>query len=95
MVVIRTTAFGIVLNAAYSIGRTVITILIAFWLTPFVVSHLGMETYGIWMTIGAVFAYSHVVQVGLSSSVVRFTSLAISLNDEDYGGTMRPVLAQT
>lgn len=51
-----------------------LSVLVAFWMTPFVVHHLGDSAYGIWALILQLTGYMGVVDVGLRSALVRFVS---------------------
>lgn len=47
---------------------------VAFWMTPFVVRHLGNDAYGIWALVLQLTGYLGIVDVGLRSAIVRFVS---------------------
>jgi O-antigen/teichoic acid export membrane protein len=49
-----------------------VNVVIALWMTPFVVRHLGDATYGIWALVLQLTGYMGVVDVGLRSALVRF-----------------------
>ena len=49
-----------------------VNVLVAFWMTPFVVRHLGDSAYGIWALVLQLTGYMGVVDVGLRSALVRF-----------------------
>lgn len=51
-----------------------LNVLIAFWMTPFVIRHLGDSAYGIWALVLQLTGYMGVVDVGLRSAIVRFVS---------------------
>src|SRR5215469_10079381 len=51
-----------------------VNVLVAFWMTPFVVFHLGDSAYGIWALVLQLTGYMGVVDVGLRSALVRFIS---------------------
>ncbi len=57
---------------------------ITFFLTPYIVSHLGKEAYGIWVAIGSVSAYSYLLNVGISNAVTRYVPIARAKNDPVY-----------
>lgn len=46
--------------------------LIALVLTPYVVSRLGLERFGIWAIVGAVTGYFGLLDLGISSSYVKY-----------------------
>jgi O-antigen/teichoic acid export membrane protein len=61
-------AKGVFSNWAFLLTNVVI----ALWMTPFVVRHLGDATYGIWALVLQLTGYMGVVDVGLRSALVRF-----------------------
>jgi O-antigen/teichoic acid export membrane protein len=56
---------------------------IAFWMTPFVVRHLGDSSYGIWALVLQLTGYMGVVDVGLRSALVRFVARFQTLGDDE------------
>jgi O-antigen/teichoic acid export membrane protein len=66
-------------NWAYLIVNAVV----AFFLTPFVVRHLGDSNYGIWALVLQLTGYMGIVDVGLRSALVRFVSSAHAKKDLD------------
>jgi O-antigen/teichoic acid export membrane protein len=54
----------------------------AFWMTPFVVRHLGDSAYGIWALVLQLTGYMGVVDVGLRSALVRFISRFYARGDQ-------------
>src|SRR6516164_11224431 len=59
-----------------------VNVLVAFWMTPFVVAHLGDSAYGIWALVLQLTGYMGVVDVGLRSALVRFVSSAHATGDK-------------
>ncbi len=65
-----------------SLGRNVISnwgvlafgILISFFLSPFVVRHLGSTGYGVWVLIVSLTSYLQFVDLGVRNAVTRFVS---------------------
>ncbi len=68
---------GFVLRNAY----TVLNIVLAFFMMPFILRHLGDRMYGLWVLLGAFVGYMGFLDLGLSQAVSRFTSRAIGKND--------------
>lgn len=54
-------------------GLTV-NVLVAFWMIPFVVHHLGDAAYGIWALVLQLTGYLGIVDTGLRSAIVRFVA---------------------
>jgi len=70
--------------ASGSILRTislVVTIVISFFMMPFLIKALGSEKYGIWVLVGSLMGYYMVVDFGLLSATQRF--LAKNLKDSN------------
>ncbi|MDH3360559.1 MAG: hypothetical protein OEL55_06775, partial [Desulfobulbaceae bacterium] len=59
------------INAASNWIAMVIQILIGFFLTPFVISHLGQSGYGIWVLIGSFIGYYGLLNLGVGAAVTR------------------------
>jgi O-antigen/teichoic acid export membrane protein len=68
----RRFALNVMMNwAAMAIGMVV-----PFFLTPFVIRHLGTTAYGIWILAVSTVSYLNVLDMGLRSAVIRFVSKA-------------------
>src|ERR1700754_3007307 len=63
-------AINVVMNwVAMATGMVV-----PFFLTPFVVRHLGTVAYGVWILAVSTVAYLNLLDLGLRSAIVRFVS---------------------
>src|SRR6478672_6596766 len=51
-----------------------VTTLVGFFLSPFVVHHLGNVVYGVWVIIGSLVSYMGLLDLGLRGAVTRFVS---------------------
>ncbi len=60
-----------------------INIVIAFFLSPFVVHTLGNTGYGIWILVGSLTGYLGLLDLGIRPAIVRFVSKYKALNDEE------------
>jgi O-antigen/teichoic acid export membrane protein len=58
-------------------------IAIAFFLSPFVVHHLGNEAYGVWLLVVAAGSYMGLLDLGLRAAVMRFIARGFSQKDHD------------
>jgi O-antigen/teichoic acid export membrane protein len=58
-------------------------LLVAFFMSPFVVYRLGNTEYGIWTLVLQLTGYMGVVDVGLRSALIRFISRFHSQKDDD------------
>src|SRR6266404_935706 len=52
----------------------VITFVVAFFLTPFVIHRLGQLSYGIWTLVVSMVSYFGLFDLGLRSAVTRFVA---------------------
>ena len=65
-------AFNVIMNwIAMAVGMVV-----PFFLTPFVIRHLGVTAYGIWILAVSTVSYLNLLDMGLRSAVIRFVSKA-------------------
>jgi O-antigen/teichoic acid export membrane protein len=65
-------AFNVIMNwIAMAVGMVV-----PFFLTPFVIRHLGVTAYGIWILAASTVSYLNLLDMGLRSAVIRFVSKA-------------------
>ncbi|HZY71718.1 MAG TPA: oligosaccharide flippase family protein [Edaphobacter sp.] len=65
-------AFNVIMNwIAMAVGMVV-----PFFLTPFVLRHLGVTAYGIWILAVSTVSYLNLLDMGLRSAVIRFVSKA-------------------
>jgi O-antigen/teichoic acid export membrane protein len=71
-----------------------VTVTIGFFLSPFVVHHLGKSGYGVWTLVVSVTGYFGVLDLGLRQSVGRFVVRHIALKDaEGVNRTITTALA--
>jgi O-antigen/teichoic acid export membrane protein len=62
-------------NTFYNAIARVLGMLISFFLTPYILSHLGVEYFGIWSLVWVLTGYLGLLDLGLGTSFVRYTSL--------------------
>jgi O-antigen/teichoic acid export membrane protein len=63
-------------NVAMNWVATAVNMVVPFFLTPFVVRHLGALQYGIWILAVSIVSYLALLDLGLRSAVIRFVSKA-------------------
>jgi len=56
------------------LANRLVTLGVWFFLTPFMVSHLGHTTYGLWALIGSIVAYASLLDLGIAASIVKFVA---------------------
>lgn len=59
----------------------VVSVAIAFFVTPIVVHTLGTELYGVWILIASLTGYFSVLDFGVNTALVRFISSSEAQND--------------
>lgn len=65
-------AFNVIMNwIAMAVGMV-----IPFFLTPYVIRHLGVTSYGIWILAVSTVSYLNLLDMGLRSAIIRFVSKA-------------------
>ena len=60
---------------------TVLTVLVSYLLTPFVVHSLGREGYGTWTLVNAMTGYLGLVTLGVPMACMRFVAQHVSLKE--------------
>ncbi|MBI4655561.1 MAG: polysaccharide biosynthesis C-terminal domain-containing protein, partial [Elusimicrobia bacterium] len=73
--VVRNTIFN-------AIGRFW-SILVALFLTPYIIGHIGIERYGIWAIVGVITGYFGLLDFGIGTSFVKYISEFYA--KKDYG----------
>jgi len=63
--------------------QLVVTIVIAFFMFPFLVHNLGNKTYGIWVLIMTFMDYYILLRLGFSTAIVRYLSRAVGAQDKN------------
>jgi len=58
-----------------------LSIVLAFFMMPFILHSLGDKMYGLWILLGTILAYIGYLDMGVSSAVSRFVSRAVGQND--------------
>jgi O-antigen/teichoic acid export membrane protein len=62
----------IIRNTVFNSASRIWDILIGIVLTPFIIHHLGLERYGLWIMIGAVTGYFGLFDFGVGGSSVKY-----------------------
>lgn len=62
----------LLLNVASNYFGQLITIVVGFLLTPFILRNLGGAVYGMWVLVGAVVAYGNLLDFGITSAVTKY-----------------------
>ena len=59
------------------------SMLLGFFLSPFVVHHLGDSSYGVWTVVVSIASYMTLLDLGLRGAVTRYVSRAYVLNQHE------------
>src|SRR5437879_3275566 len=62
------------INVASSWGGLAVNIAVGFFLSPFILHHLGDEAFGLWILIFSLTGYYGIFDFGIRSSLVRYVS---------------------
>lgn len=73
-----------VLNIATSYLRFVIGIIVVFFLTPFIVSKIGMDMFGLWSLIFAIVGIFGLLDLGFATAAVKY--MAEFTGNKDHAG---------
>lgn len=77
------TAKALIKGSVTRVSQTLISILVAFFMMPFLIHELGDHWYGVWTVVGSLAAAYHLFDMGMASAVTRYVSQSFSLNDDD------------
>lgn len=72
---------SLALNAAFKWGSMLISLLSVFFLTPFVIEHIGKYGYGIWALLTSMLGYYGLLNLGITSAVSRYVALNLGQKD--------------
>lgn len=70
-------------NIAANWLGTAVTMLVGFFVAPFLVNRLGDTDYGLWILIGSLTGYFGLLDLGVRSSVGRYVAFYRAKNDQD------------
>ncbi|MGA9685460.1 MAG: oligosaccharide flippase family protein [Candidatus Sulfotelmatobacter sp.] len=70
-------------NVASSWGGLAVNIAVGFFLSPFILHHLGDEAFGLWILIFSLTGYYGIFDFGIRSSLVRYVSKFEATGDKD------------
>ena len=70
-----------------------VSMVVPFFLTPFVIRSLGIIAYGIWILAVSTVSYLGILDLGLRSAIIRFVSKAVAQDKpEDATSTIAAAL---
>jgi O-antigen/teichoic acid export membrane protein len=71
-------------NTSFAFGRQFLTGLVFLLVTPYSISKLGIERYGVWALTSALLGYAAVADLGVRTSFKRFVAQRSAMGDEAY-----------
>jgi len=87
------TAIELLKGSVTRVSQTFVSIIVAFFMMPFLIHQLGDHWYGIWTVIGSLAAAYHLFDMGMASAVTRYVSRAFGLkNDQLANETINTAL---
>jgi len=78
----------LVTGSALGIVNFFATTLVALFMMPFLISHLGDRMYGLWLLLGSFFGFYGLFDFGLGSAVQRYLSRALGTNDYEEANSV-------
>lgn len=73
---------SLVINAISNWTTLGVNVVIGFLLTPFIISHLGQNRYGIWTLIASFIGYYGLLNLGVRSAITRYVARYAGQGDE-------------
>lgn len=70
-------------NVASSWGGLAVNIAVGFFLSPFILHHLGDEAFGLWILIFSLTGYYGIFDFGVRSSLIRYVSKFQATGDKE------------
>src|SRR5437588_11703665 len=87
----RTAQFA--LNAATNYGRMLISILAVMLLTPYTISNIGNDEFGLWSLVISALGLLSLLDLGFGTGVVKYVAQSKAANDADRRNRVLSTLA--
>ena len=68
-------------NISYSVFLKLLSAIISLWYVPVLITFLGVEDYGVWLTLNSVFLWAGYFNLGLGNALKNKLAHSISIND--------------
>jgi len=72
---------SLAMNAASNWAATAVNMAVGFFLTPFIIYHIGKAGFGIWTLVGSVVGYYGVLGLGVTNAITPYTARYIGQKD--------------
>nr|WP_321297254.1 oligosaccharide flippase family protein [uncultured Sphaerochaeta sp.] len=76
------------INAATNYFRFFFTMVVSFWLIPFIINNLGAEAYGLWNLSFSIIGFFSLLDFGFGLGVVKWTGETSATGEIDYRNHM-------
>lgn len=73
----------IIKNVGSSWSALAVNVVVGFFLSPFIVHHLGDAAFGVWLLIFSVTGYYGLFDLGIRSSIIRYVSKYTATDDRE------------
>lgn len=70
-----------IINIVSSYFKTLIGMVVVFFLTPFIISHIGMEMFGLWALIFAIVSIFGLMDFGFATAAVKYVAEHVGSGD--------------
>jgi len=64
----------VVINTLSNYGGKIVTLGVWFFLTPFILSHIGQDLYGMWILVGSLVAYGSLLDFGIANAITKYVA---------------------
>lgn len=68
----RSISYKVIKNTVYNIFGRFWGILVSIFLTPYIISSIGLERFGVWAIVGVVTGYFGLLDLGIGTSFVKY-----------------------
>src|SRR5260221_7270395 len=79
---------GLLLNILSNYAGKLYTLVVWFFLTPFVIHQLGPSDYGLWVLIGSVAAYGALLEFGIANAITKYVAEFLVHDDHEQAGRL-------
>ena len=74
---------SLLVNAVSNWVSLAVSTVVAFFLTPYLINNLGKDNYGIWALLGSIVGVYGLLELGVSSAVMRYVAYYLGREDHD------------
>lgn len=78
-----TLARRFVRSSAFRSLETIVQVATGLFMLPFLLSHLGQDTYGLWIIVTSVTSSFYIFDLGFGSAITRYIAVALGARDRE------------